>query len=199
MNRRDNVTKHHTGLQDSIAGLDAYIQAGAAPQNLNLGFAFYTKWVKTEHAACLVSHHSRLSFQAPLTHQKGSPIGCPTLLLEDPETGADLGRTGGFAWHDPVPEDLEASFARARSLGRYDESGGGGYYYWDGEEDLWWTFDTPDAIARKFPAVVEEMKVGGVFAWGLGEDAPEFEHLAAVLRGLERHGAAGAGASKNEL
>lgn len=55
MNRRDNVTKHHTGLQDSIAGLDAYIQAGAAPQNLNLGFAFYTKWVKTEHAACLVS------------------------------------------------------------------------------------------------------------------------------------------------
>jgi hypothetical protein len=28
-------------------------------------------------------------------------------------------------------------------------------------------------------------KLGGVFAWGLGEDAPDFTHLRAVNEGLE--------------
>ncbi|KAK3935452.1 endochitinase 1 [Diplogelasinospora grovesii] len=171
MNRRDTVTKHHTGIELSLGAVDAYVANGAAPQRINLGFAFYSKYFRTEHEAC-----SRLA----------SPLGCPTLLLEDPVTGADLGRSGGFSWHDPVPEDVAASFAKALDQGIYDEDRGG-YYYWDEEEDIWWTFDTADAIGRKFPLVLEKRRLGGVFAWGLGEDAPMFEHLTALNESLAQH------------
>lgn len=170
MNRRDNVTKHHTGVGPSLAAIDAYIANGVAPQKLNLGFAFYTKYFRTEHDPC-----SKLA----------SPVGCPTLPLEDPDTGKDLGRTGGFAWHDPVPEEVSESFTRALDSGTYDDKQGG-YYYWDEREDLWWTFDTADAILRKFPLIVEKRGLGGVFAWGLGEDGPIFEHLEALSHGVEK-------------
>lgn len=66
---------------------------------------------------------------------------------------------------------------------------GGGHYYWDAEADLWWSWDTPEAMGRKFPAIVEEKGLGGVFAWGLGEDAERFVHLEALsreMRGWER-------------
>lgn len=174
LNRRDNVTKHHTGLQASLASIDAYVARGADPARLNLGFAFYTKWVYTTECP-----------------DGGNPVGCPTLLLEDPATGADLGRTGGFSWHDDVPEDQAASFQRALGEGTYDAEGGG-YYYWDAGERRWWTFDTPEAIERKFPLIVDERSLGGVFAWGLGEDAPRFDHFKAVNRGLKQ------GATKEE-
>ncbi|SPQ25933.1 8ba48589-7f9f-4f13-ba52-7581dfda5134 [Thermothielavioides terrestris] len=168
MNRRDTVTKHHTGVELSLEAVDAYVAAGAAPQNLNLGFAFYVKYFKTAHDACA----------------RASPVGCPTLLLEDPKTGADLGRSGSFSWHDSVPEHVAESFSRALEHGVYDDQQGG-YYYWDSLEDLWWTFDTPDAIRRKFPLILAKRRLGGVFAWGLGEDAPLFKHLAALNDGLE--------------
>jgi GH18 family chitinase len=166
MNRRDTVTRHHTGVSLSMAAIDAYISRGAPPEKLNLGFAFYTKWFKTVH--CEDNRH---------------PIGCPTLLLEDPVTGADMGRTGGFSWHDGIPDDVAGSFAKAQSKGTYDAKDGG-YYYWDEDEDVWWTYDTPEAIVKKFPLIVQEKGLGGVFAWGLGEDAPEFQHLKAVSKGL---------------
>lgn len=164
MNRRDNITKHHSGVDLSLAAVDAYVANGASPQSLNLGFGFYVKYFRTQHDSCKIPT---------------SPIGCPTLLLEDPETGADLGRTGGFSWHDPVPQDVAESFNRALLDGMYDDQHGG-YYYWDEEEDLWWTFDTADAVTRKFSHIVDKRRLGGVFAWGLGEDAPVFEHFNAV-------------------
>ena len=52
MNRRDNVTKHHTSIDLSLSAVDAYISNGAAPRELNLGFAFYTKYFRTEHLEC---------------------------------------------------------------------------------------------------------------------------------------------------
>ncbi|KAI8947870.1 glycoside hydrolase family 18 protein [Xylaria longipes] len=168
MNRRDNVTKHHTGVQLSLEAVDAYMGNGAPADKINLGFAFYTKYFQTEGKSCAES-----------------PIGCPTGLMEDPGTGADLGKTGGFSWHDDVPGDVKGSFKRALNEGHYDEQGGG-YWYWDQEEALWWTFDTPEAVAKKFPLIVEEKKLGGVFAWGLGEDAPEFAHLKPLNAGVER-------------
>ncbi|KLU88694.1 chitinase 1 [Magnaporthiopsis poae ATCC 64411] len=169
MNRRDNVTRHHTGLQLSLESIDAYVARGALPSKLNLGFAFYVKYFQTEHDSC---------------RDAKTPVGCPTLLLEDPKTGADLGRAGAFSWHDPVPSAVSSSFENALANGTYDESGGG-YYYWDAKQDLWWTFDTADAIKSKLPAIVGRRNLGGVFAWGLGEDAPEFKHLQAVSDGLE--------------
>jgi GH18 family chitinase len=171
MNRRDNLTKHHTGIQLSLESIMAYMANGAPSQMLNLGFAFYVKYFrisKENHDICLTR-----------------PIGCLTGPMEDPETGADLGKSGGFSWHDPVPEDVQTSFAKVLRKGTYDDVDGG-YYYFDPEEDLWWTFDTPDAILRKFSPIVEAKKLGGVFAWGLGEDAPEFRHLQALNQGLER-------------
>ncbi|KAI3340117.1 glycoside hydrolase family 18 protein [Ustulina deusta] len=168
MNRRDNVTKHHTGVQLSLDSVNAYMVNGAPADKINLGFAFYIKYFRAEGKSCAES-----------------PIGCPTGLMEDPETGADLGKTGGFSWHDDVPDDVRGSFAKALDKGQYDEQGGG-YWYWDEDQALWWTFDTPGAIAKKFPLVVQEKRLGGVFAWGLGEDAPAFAHLRALNAGVER-------------
>ncbi|KAI4862702.1 glycoside hydrolase family 18 protein [Hypoxylon rubiginosum] len=166
MNRRDNVTKHHTGIEASLTAVRAYMENGAAADKINLGFAFYAKYFHTEHEPCV-----------------NNPIGCPTGPLEDPETGVDLGRAGSFAWRDDVPQDVRASFDRAKTKGEYDQVGGG-YYYWDEAEAIWWTFDTPMAVAKKFPLIVEKEKLGGVFAWGLGEDAPKWVHLRALNAGM---------------
>jgi GH18 family chitinase len=179
MNRRDTTTRHHTGITNSLEAVDAYVSAGAAPQRLNLGFAFYVKWFKTTHTAC--------SWRP--TH-----LGCPTLVLEDPKTGADMGRTGGFSWHDPVPADVAESFQRALDKGTYDEKGGG-YYYWDEAEDIFWTFDTVDAVSRKFEAILSKRRLGGIFAWGLGEDAPVYEHFKALTKAVAEF----KGPSRDEL
>lgn len=175
MNRRDTVTKHHSSIEASRATLNAYISRGAPANKLILGLGFYTKYFRTERDDCANAK---------------SPIGCKTLLLEDPKTGSDLGRTGGFSWHDPIPEDVASSFARALKLGRYDQEEGA-YYYWDKQEALWWTFDDPNIVMRKV-SLLAEMKLAGVFAWGLGEDAPDFTHLRALFSALwpqvESHG-----------
>ncbi|KAI1174822.1 glycoside hydrolase family 18 protein [Nemania sp. FL0916] len=168
MNRRDNVTKHHTGIQLSLEAVNAYMANGVRADRINLGFAFYTKYFRLEGRPCAEK-----------------PIGCPTGLMEDPETGADLGKMGGFSWHDNVPQDVRGSLKKALNEGRYDKKGGG-YWYWDEDQSLWWTFDTPEAVAYKFPQVVKKKKLGGVFAWGLGEDAPHFAHLRALHAGVER-------------
>jgi GH18 family chitinase len=163
MNRRDNVTKHHTGVQESLIAIDAYLERGVPSDRANLGLAFYVKGFRIEVGVdCQIE-----------------PIGCATGLMEDPETGADLGKTVGFSWYDEVPSELSASFAKALEHGVYDEKAGG-HYYWDESERLFWTWDNPDAIKRKLPKIFGGKKLGGVFAWGLGEDAPKFDHLRAA-------------------
>ena len=174
MNRRDNLTKHHTGIELSLTAINAYEERGVPAEKMNLGFAFYIKWFKTDpHGKCAIN-----------------PVGCKTSLMEDPITGADLGQAGAFSWHDPVPAEVSASFKRAMAHGTYD-SDGGGHYYWDSDENIWWSWDTPDAIAEKFPAVMEEKRLGGAFAWGLGEDADDFIHLKTLTAEMknfeERH------------
>lgn len=160
MNRRDNITKHHTGIELSLTAINAYEERGVPAEKMNLGFAFYIKWYKTNpHGGCDVN-----------------PVGCKTTLMEDPLTGADLGQAGAFSWHDPVPAEVSVSYKRAIEYGKYD-SEGGGHYYWDSEENIWWSWDTPDVIAKKFPAIMEKKNLGGTFAWGLGEDANDFIHL----------------------
>ncbi|KAI5857422.1 glycoside hydrolase family 18 protein [Durotheca rogersii] len=167
MNRRDNVTGHHTGVQSSLTAVRTYIANGAARDKINLGFAFYVRYFRTGNATCLPD-----------------PIGCPTGPMEDPRTGADLGKAGSFSWHDAVPRDVRRSFEKALTEGQYDQVGGG-YWYWDEIEAIWWTFDTPDAITKKFPLIIEREKLGGVFAWGLGEDAPRWSHLKSLNAGVE--------------
>ncbi|GAB0136842.1 hypothetical protein EsDP_00005130 [Epichloe bromicola] len=164
LNRRDTVVKHHSGVAASSASIRTYMERGAPSEMLNLGLAYYVKWAKTQDC------------------DPDQPLGCPTELLEDPNTGADLGRTAAFSWHDEVPDDLKPSFARATSRGRYFEDGSFGY--WDAEERTWWTFDTQRVIDRKVNDIVAPLRLGGVFAWGLGEDAPQFSHLLTTLNSL---------------
>ena len=168
MNRRDNVTKHHTGIQNSLESIDAYLDFGVPPHKANLGFAFYIKWFRT----------------APDGDCELNPIGCRTVLMEDPDTGADLGQAGAFSWHDTVPSELSTSFEKAKSQGKYDDVGGG-YYFFDADEDIFWSWDTPGAIKRKILVVLRGKKLGGVFAWGLGEDANEFVHFKALIEGIK--------------
>ncbi|KAJ5689826.1 hypothetical protein N7462_004218, partial [Penicillium macrosclerotiorum] len=170
MNRRDTVTKHHTGIQLSLASINAYLERGVPAEKLNLGLAYYVKWFKTS------DRHAEVCAEFP--------IGCPAALMEDPATGADLGQAGAFSWHDDVPLELAASFGIAQSQGEYDPVGGG-YYFWDADVNIFWSWDTPDAIQMKVPAILEEKHLGGVFAWGLGEDAPEFTHLKATIASLQ--------------
>jgi len=168
MNRRDTVTKHHTGVELSLDAVNAYLENGVPAEKANLGFAFYVKWYKTDpNGGC-----------------EKNPIGCKTVLMEDPETGDDLGQAGAFSWHDQIPSELKESFGKAVAGAQYDTVYGGNYY-WDSEENIWWTWDKPHAIAKKFPLIVEEKGLGGVFAWGLGEDAPRFTHLKALTASLE--------------
>ena len=170
MNRRDNVTKHHTGIELSLQATNTYEKNGVPPEKMNLGFAFYIKWYKTD----------------PQGGCDKKPIGCKTLLMEDPLTGADLGQAGAFSWHDTVPEEVAASYKKALAHGKYDPEHGG-HYYWDPEENLWWSWDTPDVIAKKFPAIMEKKKLGGAFAWGLGEDADDFTHLKALTACMDEY------------
>ncbi|OJD11381.1 hypothetical protein AJ78_07842 [Emergomyces pasteurianus Ep9510] len=183
MNLRDNVTKHHTGLSLSLQSIDAYLKAGLPPAKANLGFAFYVKWFRTE------------------SPKNGSgcdknPIGCKTVLLEDPETGEGTGQAGAFSWNEPVPKELFSSFKRALARGKYDEyvpgyngaGEGGGHYFWDKVENIWWTWDTPEAIKKKMRPIMVERGLGGAFAWGLGEDGPNFTNLKALTEGLREIG-----------
>lgn len=168
INRRDNVTKHHTGVQLSLEALDTYCERGVPPEKANLGLAFYIKWFKTStDADCHVN-----------------PVGCKTDLMEDPVTGADLGKAGAFSWHDAVPADLAVSFKKATADGVYDAVGGG-HYYWDEEDHIFWSWDTAEAIQQKLHVILGDHQLGGVFAWGLGEDAPNFDHLRAANDGLK--------------
>jgi len=168
MNRRDSTTKHHTGVQMSLDSIDAYIGNGVPPEKMNLGFAFYVKWFRTDaNGGC-----------------EKNPVGCQTVLMEDPVTGNDLGHAGAFSWHDEVPSDLQTSFSKALKNPQYDETLGGSYY-WDSEENIWWSWDSESDIKSKIPKIKERKGLGGVFAWGLGEDAPSFSHLKALNSGME--------------
>jgi GH18 family chitinase len=181
LNRRDTMVKHHSGVFGSLESIQTYMERGAPARKLNLGLAYYVKWAMTEE--CDPDH----------------PLGCSTQLLEHPETGADLGRTSAFSWHDTIPKDLEPSFSRAMRNGKYFEDGSFGF--WDIGEKRWWTFDTPKVIHRKFKDIVNRHKIGGVFAWGLGEDAPDFSHLSATLNALRnlKHDKTGGEEERDEL
>lgn len=181
MNRRDNVTKHHSGLSSTIDALHGYSDPGIYVRDLNFGLGFYIKWFKVAaDEAC----------------DRVPPIGCRTELMEDPKTGADLGKAGAFSWHDEVPDELKESFGRAMRYGVDDWRADllVGHCYFDKQERLFWSWDTSFSISQKLEKVFglfdghemySENDIGGVFAWGLGEDAPNFEHLKAVNKALE--------------
>jgi hypothetical protein len=142
VNRRDTVTNHHSGLDGSIEAIYPYLdrEEYGYPQNLNIGLGFYVRWY-------------RVATDDPCNH----PPYCPTELMEDPITGADLGKAGAFSWHDYVPSELVYSFARALKLGEDDVSEGPlrGHFYVDRQEHIFWSWDTPQTIIRKLEEICE--------------------------------------------
>ncbi|RDW86241.1 uncharacterized protein DSM5745_02883 [Aspergillus mulundensis] len=78
---------------------------------------------------------------------------------------------------------IKESWRRALAEGTTDEEAGG-QYYMDTENHIFWSWDTPELIARKFSDIVDAEKLGGVFAWSLGEDTNNFEHVKAMQDGV---------------
>ncbi|KAL6237056.1 hypothetical protein BDW75DRAFT_249527 [Aspergillus navahoensis] len=217
MNRRNNETKHHSGVMDSQDTVNAYLEIGAPPEKLNLGFAYYAKWFTVRADADCGS----------------DPIGCPTVAMETAD-GSDNGKSGAMTFETQnmaaPPSDLKVSvdmtcgwakgtkcpagtccsiygncgtgddfclaacdsnfgeckgvpiqesWRHARDEGKTDEEQGG-QYYMDTQNNLFWTWDTPALMTRKFTDIVDVEGLGGVMAWSLGEDTYNFEHLKAM-------------------
>ncbi|KAL2812439.1 glycoside hydrolase superfamily [Aspergillus cavernicola] len=226
MNRRSNKTMHHSAVANSLDSIHAYLEIGAPPEKLNLGFAFYAKWFTTQPYADCERH----------------PIGCPTVVMEN-QDGSDNRKSGVVTFEPqnmvPPPTNLQVStngicgltnrlecpngsccnadgycgdtdeyclgdcqggygtcsgpqitdsWSRARKNGKVDQNLGGQYYV-DMEENLFWTWDTPSLIQRKFRDIVDTARLGGVMAWSLGEDTYNFEHLRAMQKGVRQRSA----------
>ncbi|PVH91158.1 carbohydrate-binding module family 18 protein, partial [Periconia macrospinosa] len=61
----------------------------------------------------------------------------------------------------------------------------GGQYYFDAQNRLFWTWDTPATISRKFKDIVRRHNLGGVMAWSLGEDSFDWSHVKGLADGVE--------------
>ncbi|OAQ68028.1 chitinase [Pochonia chlamydosporia 170] len=164
MNRRDNVTNHHTSVVDSAHTIDVYIQRGMTPSKMNLGFAFYAKYFTTKDGA-----------------QCTGPTGCPTAVLEAAD-GSDTGLSGAVTFE--VENYNNANFLKALQNGKED-SDKGGQWYWDSATKQYWTWDTPNLIARKFKEIAAAKKLGGVFAWSLAQDSHDWSHFKAMQAGVK--------------
>ncbi len=82
---------------------------------------------------------------------------------------------------------IQGSLQSALKDGKTDEEAGG-QYYMDVKSNLFWTWDTPELITRKFKEIVDAEKLGGVMAWSLGEDTYKWEHLKAMQAGVAERG-----------
>ncbi|KAJ6444743.1 chitinase 18-11 [Purpureocillium lavendulum] len=161
MNRRDNVTNHHTSVEDSKATIDTYIQRGMTPSKMNLGFAFYAKWFTT-------------------SGQCTTPTGCATVLLENAD-GSDPGKSGATTFEI---ENFNSEFTNVLANGKADTAKGG-QWYWDPSTSKYWTWDTPEFIAKKFSDIAKAKSLGGVFAWSLAQDSHDWSHFKAMQAGVK--------------
>lgn len=90
-----------------------------------------------------------------------------------------MGGTGAVLWSDGPEPSVAESFKRAVEGGLYDDLHKG-HYYLDHEEDLFWTWETPEAIVKKYNQIVTQKGLGGAFAWDLGGDSKDWSHLKAL-------------------
>lgn len=167
MNRRMNETTHHTSVNGSLDSINTYMQRGLSPEKINLGFAFYAKWFSTQAG-----------------YKCTTPTGCPTALLEN-ANGSDPLVSGAVTFEAST---YAGKLEHAVANGIADEEQGG-QWWWDADEEVYWTWDTADLIARKFSEIVVPKKLGGVFAWSLAQDSYDwsrFKALQAGVKGMEQ-------------
>ncbi|KAM3513572.1 hypothetical protein MY11210_002767 [Beauveria gryllotalpidicola] len=158
MNRRDNVTNHHSSVEGSLASIDAYIARGMPNEKMNLGFPFYSRFFKTKPG---------------VTCDK--PTGCATDELELSD-GSDPGLSGAVTFEK---ENVKDDFLNAITNSQADKEKGG-QWYWDAEKGVYWTWDTPEFIREKRTKIVEAKKLGGVFAWSLCQDSYDWSRIKAL-------------------
>lgn len=83
--------------------------------------------------------------------------------------------------------DVFSSWQSAAKNGVTDEKAGAQYYF-DPAERLFWTWDTPQLISRKFQDIVRGYGLGGVMAWSLGEDSADWSHIKQMAKELASGG-----------
>jgi hypothetical protein len=83
--------------------------------------------------------------------------------------------------------DVAGSWQLAAKYGVTDEAAGGQYYF-DALNRLFWTWDTPTLITRKFDNIVRRYKLGGVMAWSLGEDSLDWSHIRQMANEVAKGG-----------
>jgi hypothetical protein len=81
--------------------------------------------------------------------------------------------------------DVAGSWQSAAAHGVTDDKAGGQYYY-DAQNRLFWTWDTPELMQRKFKDIVRRYKLGGVMAWSLGEDSIDWIHIRTMTDELKK-------------
>ncbi|OAR02841.1 hypothetical protein LLEC1_07421 [Akanthomyces lecanii] len=165
INRRDNVTKHHSSVEGSLATIETYLARGVPAGKLNLGFGFFAKWFTTKDGATC-----------------DEPTGCPTAVLENPD-GSDPGLSGSVTF-ETENYSKGGAFLNAITNGKPDPVKGG-QWYWDAAAKVYWTWDTPEFIARKVAEIVKAKKLGGVAGWSLGEDSHDWSHVRALQSNLK--------------
>ncbi|PLN82555.1 putative glycosyl hydrolase, family 18 [Aspergillus taichungensis] len=94
MNRRDNVTRHHSSVAGSLDTVHAYAETGLEPAKMNLGVAYYAKWFTTAKGAGCAER----------------PLGCEVVPLEKAD-GSDAGTSGVLTFEKGVlgapPKELK--------------------------------------------------------------------------------------------
>ncbi|CAM1501321.1 Fc.00g104830.m01.CDS01 [Cosmosporella sp. VM-42] len=163
MNRRMDKTTHHTSAEGSLQTVETYLERGMTASKMNLGFAFYAKWFTTQDGVDCTT-----------------PTGCPTALLEAAD-GSDTGLSGAVTFET---ENWGGAFQHAIENGKED-SEAGGQWYWDSSAKVYWTWDTPTLIARKFTDIVAAKGLGGVMAWSLAQDSHDWSHFKAMQSGVK--------------
>ncbi|KAE8383928.1 glycoside hydrolase superfamily, partial [Aspergillus alliaceus] len=96
MNRRNNVTTHHSDVKASLDTIKAYEEVGLDTKKMNLGMAYYAKWFTTKENAGCDTH----------------PLGCEVAELEDAK-GKDTGKSGALTFEKATmgepPKDSKES------------------------------------------------------------------------------------------
>ncbi|CZR54955.1 probable class V chitinase [Phialocephala subalpina] len=81
MNRRDNITTHHTSINGSLTTINHYLDnLCLPPAKANLGIAFYAKYFTIDPA-----------------YPCSNGLGCTTVLLENAD-GSDTGKSGAVTF-----------------------------------------------------------------------------------------------------
>ncbi|EFX05142.1 glycoside hydrolase, family 18 [Grosmannia clavigera kw1407] len=85
---------------------------------------------------------------------------------------------------NPAVKSTAQSFQDALTNGQLD-SANGGQWYVDDVANLFWTWDTPELITRKFREIIAARGLGGIMAWSLAEDSVDWRLLEAMQEGFE--------------